>query len=279
MNIIDTAKAMVERREITDGTTNLMFDACSAMLGDPISIGKIIVSLTKYPFLIREQVFWGKFEMFLCGVYADEKDRAGFSKKISKDGLKKENSLRLVECIDRAETKNKIKFLINASSSLAADFISLTDYFRICHAITMTLEEDLIFLSTHIDEKELTYNYSVQGLQTSGLMYQSVIDANGSGKYSFTSTAQMVDRFAVGYENVDRHPDPTSEINNIDPRVNVNLPTTTKNEIDAIVDEKAKSANVRVDKMQKQIDSNPTVYFGKETPPNAKNGDFWLDLK
>ncbi len=82
-------------------------------------------------------------------------------------------------------------------------------YFRICHSITHTLEEDLLYLANHIRETDFPYSIFAQGLLTSGLLYQSVIDANGEQKYSFTPLAGLVDQYAVSYDNVERYPNPT----------------------------------------------------------------------
>ena len=74
-------------------------------------------------------------------------------------------------------------------------------------------------------EKDLEYDSCVQGLVTSGLMYQSVITAGGEQKYSFTPIAEKVDRFAVSYENVERYPNPqiTAAENQ---KIQVSLPST-----------------------------------------------------
>ena len=64
------------------------------------------------------------------------------------------------------------------------------------------------FLKDHIDEEDLVYNSYVQGLLTTGLMYQSVIDGNDESKYSFTPLARLVDQYAVSYENLERYPNP-----------------------------------------------------------------------
>ena len=66
----------------------------------------------------------------------------------------------------------------------------------------VTIKED------HIDEEDLVYNSYVQGLLTTGLMYQSVIDGNDESKYSFTPLAGLVDQYAVSYENLERYPNP-----------------------------------------------------------------------
>lgn len=63
-------------------------------------------------------------------------------------------------------------------------------------------------MSKHIKEADILYNATVQGLLTSGLMYQSVIDSKGEQKYSFTPLAEIVDRFAISYNDLERYPNP-----------------------------------------------------------------------
>ena len=115
MKFIEQIRERISRGEIKDASTNLLEDIANAVLGDPISIGKIIIALAKSPFFIREQLFWMKMELFLNGVYLSEDDRAKLRAKLTEDGAKQDNSLRLVECIDRAETQKKVQYLINAT--------------------------------------------------------------------------------------------------------------------------------------------------------------------
>ena len=214
MKLIEQIRELISRGEIKDASTNLLEDTANAVLGDPISIGKIIIALAKSPFFIREQLFWMKMELFLNGVYLSEDDRAKLRAKLTEDGAKQDNSFRLVECIDRAETQQKVQYLINATRCLLTDFIDRPTYFRICHAVTHTLEEDLLFLAEYINKSDLPYSTYTQGLLTSGLMYQSVIDGNGDQKYSFTPLAGIVDQYAVSYENIERYPNPTQSTHN-----------------------------------------------------------------
>lgn len=206
MNFIEQAKSLIEKGEVKEFSVNLLSDSIDAILGDPISAGKIILAIAKSPFFIREQLFWAKMEAFLNGVYLSQDDKENLRAKIWRDGEHKDNPYRLVECIDRAETQQKISYLINVTRCLLSDHVDLPMYFRICHAITHTLDEDLSFLSKHIKESELPYSPYIQGLLTSGLMYQRVIDANGDQKYSFTPLAVYVDRYAVSYNNIERYP-------------------------------------------------------------------------
>ena len=83
--------------------------------------------------------------MFLNGIDATADERAAFCAKLTLDGINKENTYRLIQAIDHAETKWKINYLINVSRCLANDFIDLPSYFRICHIITNSLEEYLNF--------------------------------------------------------------------------------------------------------------------------------------
>lgn len=209
MKFIEQIKGLISRGDIQEASENMLEDAANAVLGDPVSIGKIMIAIAKSPFFIREQLFWMKMEAFLNGVYLNEDDCAKLRATLIEDGAKHDNAFRLVESIDRAETQQKIRYLINATRCLLTNFIDRPTYFRICHAITHTIEEDLAFLGEHINEAEFTYSTYTQGLLTAGLMYQSVIDANGEQKYSFTPLAETVDRYAVSYDNVERYPNPT----------------------------------------------------------------------
>lgn len=207
MNYIEAIKERISTGEIQEASTDLFEDVLDAVLGNPVSVGKIIIALTKSAFFIRERLFWSKMEKFLNGVCLSKDDCDKLLVKLIENGEKKETAFRLVNIIDRAETQQKISYLINATRCLLENLIDRETYFRICHTITNTLEEDLAFLGEHIFETDLPYNISIQGLFTSGLMYQSVIDANGDQKYSFTPLAQIVDRYAISSNNIERYPD------------------------------------------------------------------------
>lgn len=208
MKFTEQIKDLLSREEMQEASTNMLEDTINAILGDPISAGKVMLAIAKSPFFVREQLFLTKLEAFLNGVYLDSNDCAKLRAKLTESGEKGDSPYRLVECIDRAETKQKICYLINATRCLLADFIDLSTYFRICHAVTHTLEEDLLFLQNHIKECNLPYNQFTQGLLSAGLMYQSVINGNGNQKYSFTSIAEIVDQYAISYGNVERYPNP-----------------------------------------------------------------------
>lgn len=222
MEFVEQVRSLISRGEIQEASVNILEDILNAILGDPVSVGKVIIALTKSPFFAREQLFWSKIETFLNGVYLNEDDCAKLRAKLTENGEKGDNPCRLVECIDRAETQRKIRYLINATRCLLVDFIDLPTYFRICYAVTHTLDEDLLFLKEHISESDFPYSVYTQGLLTSGLMYQSVIDANGDQKFSFTPIAEQVDRFAVSYEDVERYPNPAAMSDqNVIPQISI----------------------------------------------------------
>ena len=124
MKYIDQIKNLVARGEVREASKNLLGDTLAALLGDPISAGKIIIALAGSPFFIRDQIFWTKIELFLNGVYLEEDDCATLRAKLTENGEKQENVQRLVECIDRAETQSKIMYLINATRCLLVGFIA-----------------------------------------------------------------------------------------------------------------------------------------------------------
>ena len=125
MKYIEQIKGLVARGEVQEASKNLLGDTLDALLGDPISAGRIIVALASSPFFIRDQLFWTKIEMFLNGVYLEEDDCATLRAKLTENGEKQENALQLVECIDRAETQTKTRYLINATRCLLVNFVTV----------------------------------------------------------------------------------------------------------------------------------------------------------
>ncbi len=207
MKLLEKAKSLIADSEVKEGTKDFLADAVSALLGDPVAAGKIMLSLMESPFFFQEKLFWQKFELFIYGIDMNEEERAKFCAKLTEDGTKGDNPYRLLQAINHAETRRKVDFLINASRTMGAGFIDLTTYFRMCHAITDTLEEDLIFLSEHIqDEGDFGYSDTIQGLLNVGLMRQKVFDANGNNRFVFTPFADTIDQFAISYNNVERYP-------------------------------------------------------------------------
>lgn len=216
MNIIDDASLLLQRDDVKEGTINFALDSISALTGDIAAIGRIILTLRKTPCLFREQIFWSKMELFLKGVYQSADDIELLKKKL--DDMATNNPLRLIESIDRAETNRKIQYLINSTRCLMKDLISLPMYFRICYAIRQVVDEDLQFLKRCDENTIIPYSIAVQGLQSSGLLYQSVIDgghANESeddrSSYAFTPLGRAVRDYALSYDEVHARPFPSSE--------------------------------------------------------------------
>lgn len=228
MKLLERGKALISDKEVQEGTVDFLADSVSALIGDPVAIAKVTLSLLQSPFLLNEKIFWGKFTQFLNGVDTSEEDRARFCAKLTKDGEKGDNPYRLIEAINRCDTQRKISYLISASRCLAADFIDLSTYFRIVHTVMGCLQEDLEFVIENIPEHgQFEYSDTVQGLMNCGLMYQSVMDYNGDDKYTFTPFADTLDIFSLSYDNVERYPNPiassemrqmakkTTDVNNV----------------------------------------------------------------
>lgn len=220
MEFMDTARELINCENIRESGKDLLEDSVEALLGNPVSAAKALVTLGKFPFLIREEIFWSKMERFLNGVFLSEDNCLKMCAKLAENGKKRENAVRLIECIDRAETEKVIDYLVNATRSLLAEYINLSTFFRITHIVTHTIVEDLEYLKEHIDESELPYDECVQGLLTAGLMYQSIIDGGGldnededESRYSFTLIARIVDQYAVSYGDENRYPNPLKNYN------------------------------------------------------------------
>ena len=89
MKFTEKIQGLISRGEIQDASTNMLEDTIGAVLGDPISVGKIMLAIVKSPFFIREQLFWTKMEAFLNGVYLNENDCAKLRATLTSDGEKR----------------------------------------------------------------------------------------------------------------------------------------------------------------------------------------------
>ncbi len=79
-------------------------------------------------------------------------------------------------------------------------------------------------------------------------MYQSVIDSNGNQRYSFTPLGELVDRFSVSYDNVERYPNP--KFNGKETELKVSIPALEWSTFEV-------ASDVEVDEMLDDV-------FGKE---------------
>lgn len=158
----------------------------------------------------RDAIFFLNLYKFLKGLNLDAERQEFLREVLTDDKGTYTNTRRLLQCIERIETETKMDYIINATLSLLDKNIAISDYFRICQAITNTLDEDLVFLKDNILDgkkirKELPYSLELQGLLTSGLMYQTLLRINGGQGYYFTNIAVLVDKYALSYSDTDKY--------------------------------------------------------------------------
>lgn len=96
-----------DQEKIKEMSEEFIENLIGAVLGDPVACVKCVKAIGKIPLFLRERWFWIKMDSFVNGVYLDEKDREKLSKKLDKDGKKKEYGLRLLECIDKVDSQQK----------------------------------------------------------------------------------------------------------------------------------------------------------------------------
>lgn len=207
MNILSKGKELICNENVQEFSLNLLADCAALLTGDIAAAARIIYSVTKGSFALREQLFWNKFEYFLNNLDTSDDYLGEFCRVLTEDWKNPENQDRLFDTIDKIDTNNKAKYLANASRCVASGMITREDYFRICHLLKTSLQEDLLFLQSEvIEEREYEYSYTVQGLWSSGLMYQSVVDSDGNDRYAFTPFAKVLDMYALSYDNVEKYP-------------------------------------------------------------------------
>lgn len=220
MSIMTDAKQLLSNGDVRDDAYNIVFDAIEALSGSSIAIARIALAAGRSAFALRDRIFWMKFEKFLDGVFTSEEQKAKFAAKLASKGDKNDNAIRLLSCIEKSDTQQKIEYLVNVSRCLCADFITFEEYFRICHIITQSVLEDLKFVAENLSDSEFVYSLPIQGLLATGLVMQTIysFEPDGVQKYKFTPLAKLIDCYALSYGNVNRYPNPKDfELSSVPP--------------------------------------------------------------
>ena len=174
---------------------------------DAISLAHAAV---KIPGTIRDYNLYRKFDHFLKVIRVkDLSDSVKFSDQLFSDPKKaRENALRLVQFIDKAETLTVVDYMVNASRAVGNGLITETEYYRILWALTNTYSEDLhYFRAIAATDGVIQGNTQIIALAQSGLMISAGTDANRSVEdqdYAVTSFGIMFDRYALSFEDEER---------------------------------------------------------------------------
>ena len=167
-----------------------------------LTIGQLIIGIKNYlkkncPFLYSEWKFWDNMDKFFNSGILTEDDKRKLIDKLSNDKTSAETGKKIIALIGKTDTDQKLACILNATKALANNLIELNIYFRICNSVLNTLEEDLQFLKSHIEENTIDYSISVGGLITVGLAcHRGIIEGN-SKSYAFTELAKIVNEYAL----------------------------------------------------------------------------------
>lgn len=189
------------------------------------SLAKEIKNLIKEkaPFLYPEWKFWDNIDKFFNNGILSDDDKRKLIGKMSNEKEKKEVGRKIIDLIGKVDTDKKLVYIINATKAWINDAIDRSQYFRICHVISASLDEDLQFLSEHIDDTgDIPYSIEINGLQTTGLACNNATDKEGYPLYIFTPLSRAVNEYAIkgaeanAIENFNINEPPIKEISDED---------------------------------------------------------------
>lgn len=236
-------KGVIDEMDIENYSTDIIDNAIGTLMLDPIAMKNLTLQLRKIPTMIRDAIYWNKFYMFVTGVKQIENELGESIKLSSKlfddPKTKRQNGMRLLGYVDKADSEEKVKYYINATRSLLVGCISNTDYFRIMKAVSETLNEDLEYLSEiAININTIRGNIQLLALERSGLVLQAGIDVNEdieSQDYAVSKLGRMVDNYAISLENEERQKFYKNDIKM--QKLDVDLPTISHEEISKLFEQ------------------------------------------
>ncbi|MCQ2017462.1 hypothetical protein [Clostridium butyricum] len=199
MGGMDDINLLAKSNKSHSGLKSFGENLIKAATGDVFAAKDIIKLIVSSPMLIRDFLFWEKFELFLKGVFLDNDDARKLSEIFADKEEKVEYSKRIIKIIDDLETDNKVESMIHLTRALLLKLIEKTEYYRLCNALRNTLQEDLKFLNENIEKTILKENIHIEFLLQNGLVRQTVIDGNGDNEFEFTPLAHMLDKYGLDY--------------------------------------------------------------------------------
>lgn len=123
MNLIGKAKNLISNGDFQDFCVNVTSDLIAFMQGDITAGARILYTLAKGGFQVREQLFWRKFEKFIIEADVSEDFLANFCKVMAENDDDYDHSVRVLDTVDKIDTLKKAKYLANASRCVASGFI------------------------------------------------------------------------------------------------------------------------------------------------------------
>lgn len=186
-------------KEIEEEISNLYHMVGDAILGDKLTIIKVIDSVSNLPHLLHNLFFIRKLDKLLSES-ATIKERNKLAEMLLEDKDRRKFTEYIISVVDKIETEDKIMYVINATRSLCMKYISLEEYYRMLHLIVRCLCNDLLFMALHIHESNMVPNESVYELLSDGLMFNSIVSENEENKYSFVPFAYKLVKYSIKYD-------------------------------------------------------------------------------
>lgn len=180
----------------------VFMDSPFSSFSNILSMGQLAVYIKnllkkKFPWLYSEWKFWDNMDKFLnSGILTDD-DKQKLVDRLSNEKNKEDIGKEIIALVAKANNDKKLAYILNTTKALANSKINLSYYFRICHVVFNTFEDDLQFLNAHINENSIAYSIEVNGLMASGLAYDRGINENDAPSYSFNEFAKLVSEYAL----------------------------------------------------------------------------------
>lgn len=204
------SEELIELKDIETELEDIVDPLVELLFPEQAAVASVAHVALRIPGTIRDYRLYQKFKKFITAIREkDISDSIKFSSQLfGNPDTARENALRLVQYIDKAETLTVVDYMVNASRAVGNQMISESQYYRILWVLSNTYSDDLhYFRLIAVADDVVKGNTQIIALSQSGLMISAGIDANRSAEdqdYAVTSFGIMVDRYALSYADEER---------------------------------------------------------------------------
>ena len=204
----DTLLALKNSGELKDEAKELLSNTVSMLFGDPVAAFNALQTIVKSPVIMRDCIFWGKYQMFLNGILEDDEDLRKLSAVFAENEDREEFSERILSAIDKIESHGKIKYIADLTISVSNGFICKLDYYRLIWCIVNIPLEDLQYLSNILGRQYIFDNIHLRFLEkyclvtrenTPIVSQRDISNGRAYCKYYITDFALVLDKYGLNY--------------------------------------------------------------------------------
>ncbi|MBP3314005.1 MAG: hypothetical protein J6K84_05070 [Oscillospiraceae bacterium] len=158
--ITNGVAAIINDTNIKEISKKSVFDFVNMVVNkDPFALVESVDNTKKLLWQIPNAIFWDKMYRFMIGTYSDYECQIKMCEKFQTDNIKaREFIKKQIQIIEKFDFDSKVIWFSNLTRSFLLELINEQDYFKLSFALRMIAAEDIEYMRSLIDLRDVSEN-------------------------------------------------------------------------------------------------------------------------